>query len=412
MLRDSGHIQEEDAAYAQKRWRRGGRKTAAPPGPIYTVEDAERAVARLRPVPYGEVVDLSPDVRVRFIDAGHILGSAHVQVWLRDGEDRIRLTFSGDIGSGDSRIIRSPESPANTDFLVVESTYGDRYHEAPAARDERLRKTVTNCLDRQGAVIIPAFSVGRTQELVYALNEMVNAHMLPAFKAFVDSPLAISATRVFQKHPECFNRDILEDMHAGDDPFDFPNLQFTRSVDDSKRINTTPPPYIVLSAAGMCNAGRIRHHLLNHLGNRQDLILFVGYQAQNTLGRRIRDGHSPVRILGRQVTVKAEVDAIDGFSAHADRRGLLGWFGGIPEPPRFTLVTHGESPASFALRDALDEQFGARAVVPDLNAVVDLSLANRDLGRLAEEQRDRPRTEPKPDDGSEDAAEPDPDEGT
>ena len=396
MLRDSGHIQEEDANYALKKWRRRGRKTPPPPPPIYTVEDAEKAVTRLRPVPYGEMIDLAPDIRVRLIDAGHILGSAHVELWLRDGDDgeeTVRITFSGDIGSGDSRLIRDPESPSNTDFLIVESTYGNRYHDARGTRDERLRKAITNCIDHNGVVVIPAFSVGRTQEIVYTLNEMITGHALPETPTYVDSPLAISATRVFQKHPECFSRELLADIHSGDDPFDFPKLRFTRSVDASKQINAASPPYIVISAAGMCTAGRIRHHLINHLGKRQDLILFVGFQAENTLGRRIRDGHSPVRIFGRQVEVKARVQAIDGFSAHADRRGLLEWFGGVPEPPAFTLVTHGEKPASFSLRDAIDEQFGANAVVPELGGVIDLTVKNKDLLRKIEAQRKRERTE-------------------
>ncbi len=392
MLRDSAHIQEEDAAYALKRWQRGNKRGQRPAGPLYTIADAERAVTRLRPLPYGEVVDLSPHVRLRLIDAGHILGSANVELWLRDNGESLRLTFSGDVGASDSRIIRDPSPPSTTDFLVMESTYGNRNHDAVGARHEKLRKAIAGTIERNGCVVIPAFSVGRTQEIVYALNEMVEAHTLPTFKAFVDSPLAISATRIFRKHPECYKRELVEDIMSGDDPFEFPNLRFTRSVDDSKAINRTDPPYVVISAAGMCNAGRIRHHLLNHLPNRRDLILFVGYQARNTLGRRIRDGFSPVRVLGQQVNVRARVTAIDGFSAHADRDGLLEWFGGLPEKPAFTIVTHGETPASFALRDALAEQFGARAVVPELGATVDLSLDNRELEAQAEEQQNRTST--------------------
>jgi metallo-beta-lactamase family protein len=389
MLRDSGHIQEEDAAYALKRWRRAKKGGPRPPGPLYTVADAEKATARLQPVPYGEVVDLSPDVRLRLTDAGHILGSANAELWLRGNGETVRLTFSGDLGSGDSRIIRDPAPPSATDFLVMESTYGNRNHDSVAARNEKLRQAIAGTVEDRACVIIPAFSVGRTQEIVYALNEMVEAHLLPRFRAFVDSPLAISATRVFRKHPECFKRELLEDIMGGDDPFDFPDLQFTRAVEDSKAINSTAPPYVVISAAGMCNAGRIRHHLLRHLGNKRDLILFVGYQARNTLGRRIRDGFSPVRVLGQTVRVKARVRAIDGFSAHADRDGLLAWFEALPEPPAFTIVTHGESPASFALRDVLAEQYRAKAVVPELGAVVELSADNRELAAQAEAQQNR-----------------------
>ena len=390
MLRDSAHIQEEDASWAEKKWRRGGKKAEHPPGPLYTVEDAERAVARLRPLPYDGVVDLAPDVRLRLIDAGHILGSANVELSLRDGDRALRLTFSGDIGAGGSPIIRDPSTPSAADFLVMESTYGDRYHDHVEARNEKFRKALSETLGRPGCVVIPAFSVGRTQELLYALNEIEKAHVLPPFKAFVDSPLAISATRIFGKHPECFNRAILQDITAGDDPFDFPNLRMTQTVEESKQINLAEPPYIVISAAGMCNAGRIRHHLLNHLGRKDDLILFVGYQGENTLGRIIKDGRSPVRILGQQVAVKAQVGAIDGFSAHADRQGLLNWFGSMPQPPAFTLVTHGELQASFALRDALQEQFKARALVPELGSTIDLSPDNVDLAKQVAEQENRP----------------------
>jgi metallo-beta-lactamase family protein len=394
MLRDSAHIQEEDASWAEKKWRRGGKKASHPPGPLYTVEDAERAVTRLRPLPYNEVVDLAPNIRLRLTDAGHILGSANVELSLGDGDQRVRLTFSGDIGSGDSRIIRPPQPPAATDFLVMESTYGNRYHDKAAARDEKFRKVLNETLGRNGCVVIPAFSVGRTQELLYLLNETEEAHLLPAFRTFVDSPLAIGATRIFRKHPECFSRELMEDIMGGDDPFDFPNLRMTQTVEESKQINTTAPPYIVLSAAGMCNAGRIRHHLLNHLGRKQDLILFVGYQGENTLGRLIRDGVSPIRILGQRVRVQAHVDAIDGFSAHADRQGLLDWFGSLPQPPAFTVVTHGEPDASFALRDALQEQFQARALVPEIGEVLDLSMDSRGLAERVNQQESRPDKAP------------------
>jgi len=394
MLRDSAHIQEEDAQWADKKWRRGGRKAKHPPGPLYTVEDAEVAVTRLRPLPYDQVVDLAPDVRLRLTDAGHILGSANVELSLREGDRTLRLTFSGDVGAGDSPIIRDPQPPSTTDFLVMESTYGNRNHDRVEARNEKFRKAINDTLARKGCVIIPAFSVGRTQELLYALNELEQAHALPTCSAFVDSPLAIGATRIFRKHPECFSRTILDEIASGDDPFDFPGLQMTQTVEESKRINYAPAPYIVISAAGMCTAGRIRHHLINHLGNENDLVLFVGFQAENTLGRLIRDGRSPVRILGQQVAVKARVAAIDGFSAHADRDGLLKWFGSMPQPPAFTLTTHGEPEASFALRDALQEQFGVRALVPELGGVIDLDPDNRDLANLVAEQESRPDRKP------------------
>ncbi|MGQ9731297.1 MAG: MBL fold metallo-hydrolase RNA specificity domain-containing protein [Candidatus Zipacnadales bacterium] len=389
MLRDAGHIQEEDAAWALERWKRSGRKVKAPRGPLYTVADAERVVTHLRGISYNEIIDLAPGVRIRLRDAGHILGSAHLELWLHDTRQWLHITFSSDIGSGESQIVRAPQPPSRTDFLVIESTYGDRNHEPATERNEKLRRLLFQTLKQGGCVVIPAFSVGRTQELLYALNEMEQTHTLPVCQTFVDSPLAISATRIFQKHPECYKRELLEDILKGDDPFDFPGLQFSRTVEESKRINSISPPYIVISAAGMCNAGRIRHHLLNHLGNPRDLVLFVGYQAENTLGRLIRDGHSPIRILGQLVHVRAKVAELDGFSAHADREGLLHWFSSLLEPPAFTFVTHGELQASFALRDALHKEFSARALVPELGAVVDLCVDNGALIQQVQEQENR-----------------------
>ena len=391
MLRDSAHIQEEDALYEAKKFRRG-QLGEPPPEPLYTIADAEAAQSHFRPVPYGEMVELSENIRFRLIDAGHILGSAHVEITLREGAQQVRLTFSGDIGTGDNPLLRNPEVPAATDFLVMESTYGDRAHEDAAVRVDLLRQIVAAADERRGCVVIPAFAVGRTQELLYFLNNLIEGHTLPAVLTFVDSPLAMEATRVFRKHPECYNAALRERILGGDDPFDFPNLHFTRTTDESKAINTTAPPYVVLSAAGMCNAGRIRHHLLNHLGNRQDTILFVGYQAKETLGRRIKDGFSPVKIMGETIPVRAKIAAIEGFSAHADRNGLLAWFGRLPQPPGITFVTHGEPPASFSLRDALDQQCHAQALVPDVGQVVDLSLDNPALAAQVQAQVNRPVT--------------------
>jgi metallo-beta-lactamase family protein len=392
MLADSAKIQEEDAAYETKKRQRGELPGRGPAEPLYTMEDAEATATRLRPVPYGEVVQLSEDIRFRLIDAGHILGSSSAEVWLRDGDRPTRLTFSGDIGATGNPLLRDPEVPSATDFLVMESTYGNREHEPPETRSSRLREIVGAAVSRPGCVVIPSFSVGRTQEVVYILNGLVESHALPRLKAFVDSPLALEATGVFRKHPECFNRALRDQIAGGDDPFDFPFLHFTRTVDESKAINTMPPPLVIISAAGMCNAGRIRHHLLHHLGRREDTILFVGYQAQNTLGRRIKEGLDPIRIMGETIHVRARIEAIEGFSAHADRAGLLDWFGRIPGPPGLTFVTHGETPASLALRDALEQTHQAQALVPDPGQVVDLSLDNQALLEQVRQQATRPFT--------------------
>ncbi len=390
MLRDSAHIQEEDAAYLQRKWRQAGRRGPEPPPPLYTLEDAEAAIERLRPVRYRELCELDDGLRVRFSDAGHILGSAFVEVWVEDSGQSVKVAFSGDLGSERNLLLRDPAVLDDADFLLIESTYGDRLHESAEDRSRCFREVVQSSIQRGGALIIPAFSVGRTQEIMYQLNNLVESHVTTAVPTFIDSPLAMRATSIFRKHPECYNTQTKALLSSGDDPFDFPKLSFTRSVQASKEINATAAPYIVISASGMCEAGRIRHHLRHHIENPQDTILFVGFQAAHTLGRRIVEGVSPIRIFSREHLVRARIESISGFSAHADRQGLLGWYGQIQEKPWLTFVTHGEPTASGALRDALAEQFGKFAYVPELGEAVELVREDSWLRGAAEAQRGQP----------------------
>ena len=390
MLPDSAHIQEEDASFARRKWQKAGRQGPAPAPPVYTAEDAEAALKRFRRVRYGEVCDLAEGLRVRFNDAGHILGSAFVEVWVQDGERTTKVAFSGDLGSARSLLLRPPATLDDADFLVMESTYGNREHESVEDRSRHFQDVVTATIQRAGALVIPSFSVGRTQEIIYELNGLVEGHTIRAVPTFIDSPLAASATDIFRKHPECYNAQTKELLSGGDDPFDFPKLRFTRSVDESKAINSVPGPLIIISASGMCEAGRIRHHLRQHIENPEDAVLFVGFQAEHTLGRLLLDGASTVRFFGGEYAVRAHIESIEGFSAHADRSELLEWYGQTLNRPWVTFVTHGEPEASAALRDAVAEQFGTLTYVPELGEAVELVRDDEWLQRAATSQRGQP----------------------
>ena len=401
MLPDSANIQEEDAAFALRKWHKAGRRGPQPSPPVYTAADAEAALERLRPVHYGEVCDLGEGLRVRFSEAGHILGSAFLEVWVRDGERTVKVAFSGDLGSARSLLLRPPATLDDADFLVLESTYGNREHESVEDRSRHFREVVEATTGRAGALVIPSFSVGRTQEIIYELNGLVESHTIRAVPTFIDSPLAASATDIFRKHPECYNARTKELLGSGDDPFDFPKLQFTRSVEASKAINTIEGPLIVISASGMCDAGRIRHHLRQHLSDPQDTVLFVGFQAEHTLGRLLLDGAPAVRLFGAEYPVRAHIESIEGFSAHADRKELLAWYGQTLTRPWVTFITHGEPEASAALRDVVAEQFGTLTYVPEPGEGVELVRDDGWLRSAATNQRGQPC--PAPEDEAGDA---------
>jgi len=322
MLLDSAHIQVSDATYANKK---RARKGEAPVEPLYDRDDAVASLHHFVASGYGQSVEVGPGVRLTYRDAGHILGSALTVLDMDESGQRTRLLFTGDLGRKNLPILRDPQVVSGVDVLLIESTYGNRDHEPPEEAEDRLRRVINRTYRRAGKVIIPAFSVGRTQEIVYALHRLTEARAIPPLPIYVDSPLSANVTEIFRLHPECYDEALSDFVIANGhrDPFGFSRLTYVRDVEESKRLNTLREPAVIISASGMCEAGRILHHLKNNIEDRRNTILFVGFQAEHTLGRYILEGHKTVKIFGEKYQVRADVKSIDGYSAHADRTELL-----------------------------------------------------------------------------------------
>lgn len=355
MLADSAHIQEKDFEFLQRHGRAGPEAA-----PLYTLRDAVRAQELIVGVPYRRIHHLRKHLSVEYYDAGHILGSASVDIRIGEGSPQ-RLVFSGDIGRSGLPIIRDPDPPGGpVDTLIIESTYADRDHESVAGAEEHLGEVVRRVAARGGKVLVPSFAVGRTQELVYSLNQLFRLHKIPQVPVFIDSPLAIEATTVFRTHPDVFDRS--ERLVDSNDPiFDFSLVQYTRDVEESRRLNTLQGPAVIIAASGMAESGRILHHLRNHAGDHRNCVLFVGYQGENTLGRRIQDGAKLVKVFGEETDIRAEVETIGGYSAHADRSELRAWVKRIGGPIRRAFCVHGEGAALEAMAAILREE-GVREV--------------------------------------------------
>jgi len=354
ILRDSAKVQEQDVKFVNTV--RAG-QGLPPTTPLYTDDEAEQAIKRLSPVPYHRAFQVGA-ATCTFYDAGHILGSAVTAV---EAEGRT-IVFSGDLGRQGAPILRDPQPPPAADVLLLESTYGDRDHDTFAHGEQQLAEAVAATVRRGGRVLIPAFAVGRTQDITYALHRLRDAGRVPAVPVFVDSPMAVDATDIFRSHPECFDEQTQAYLRHGD-PFGFKKLHYIRSVEESKQLNGLAEPFVVLATSGMCESGRIRHHLRHHIGDPRSSLLIVSFQAAHTLGRRLADGVSPVNIFGEPHDVRLEVRRIDAFSAHADRTNLLAWVRRIPKVGRIFLV-HGEEAQAISLAGCLRSQ-GFDAAVPD-----------------------------------------------
>ena len=361
---DSASIQQEDARWELKRWRRRGEEGPEPPGPIYTVPEAQAALRLIVPCQYGDQYDLPGDVQVRFLDAGHILGSSSVELWVPENGQTRRVVFSGDLGRRDRPIIRDPQIPEPADVAILESTYGGRLHDPWAQTLESFLTITRTTLERGGHVIIPAFAVGRTQDVLFCLRDPERRHELPPAPIFVDSPMALNATEVFRQHTELFDEETQEAIRRGDSPFDFPGLEYLRSMRDSLPLNEMTEPFIVVSASGMCSGGRIRHHLHHHLEHPEDTLLFVGYQAEETLGRDIVEGVKEVELFGTVHPVLCDVVYLEGFSAHADQAGLIHWGEQVTGPDGKLFLIHGEVDSLEILQARLQETMGDRVLVP------------------------------------------------
>ena len=375
MLRDSAHIQEQDIEYLN---RKRERNDLPPLEPLYTMEDAEKTLTLLSGSAYGQTRRLAPGVSVTFHDAGHILGSAFVVLDIeKNGNGRpVRLVFSGDLGRKHRPIIRDPEICAEADALIIESTYGDRLHEQHDFGEDRLAAIINEAWRRGGKVIVPAFAVGRTQELVYAVHRLISAKKIPeSLPVYVDSPLATEATGIYRRHPEDWDAetdDFLK-QYGASDPFGFPCLRYTRTREESMKLNTLKGPAVIISASGMAENGRILHHLKNNIGDDRTTILFVGFQAQHTLGRRLAEGQTKVRIFGLEHTVKARVEKMDGLSAHADRDELLEWVRGFTRRPSRVFVVHGEEEAALSFAGTLKQNGFSSVDVPSRDDVREIS---------------------------------------
>ena len=354
MLRDAGHIQEEDAEYVNKKRDRQG---LPPVEPLYTVEDATQSLTHFVSVSYGRPMSLAPGVTVTFCDAGHILGSSVVVLDVEETGSKKRILFSGDLGRKGVPILRDPQVVEGVDYLIIESTYGDRLHDPVELMDEELREVILSTYRQGGKVIVPAFAVGRTQDLVYALHRLVRAQRLPDLPIYVDSPLAVNVTEVFRLHPECYDQETRTFMEAGNglDPFGFGRLNYVRSVEQSKDLNFLREPAIIISASGMAEAGRILHHLKNNIEDRRNTILIVSWQAPHTLGRRLADREQRVKIFGEVYDRKAEVATIGGFSAHAGQDFLLDYCRAVQGQVKEIFLVHGEPRPAGALAEKLKE---------------------------------------------------------
>jgi metallo-beta-lactamase family protein len=352
MLLDSGHIQEGDVEYVNKKRRRQG---LAPIEPVYTVEEARASLKSLVSVDYDRPFTVAPGVQATLYDAGHILGSAMIALDMQEDGRSYRLCFTGDLGRVHLPVLRDPEVVPNVDYLLIESTYGNRLHGPIDKAGDALRDAVRETYDRGGKVIIPAFAVGRTQDIIYDLHKLMQGGRLPPVRVYVDSPLAVNATKVFRLHPECYDQEMTQLLRQREDPFGFYRLQYTRSVEESKALNYLHEPCIIISASGMCEGGRILHHLKNNIGDPRNTVLFVGFQAEDTLGRKLVDGFKTVPIFGEPYEVRAEVRTIDGYSAHADHNELLNYVSRVMANGRLRRVfcVHGDLDACQAMAEGI-----------------------------------------------------------
>jgi metallo-beta-lactamase family protein len=368
LLPDSAHLQEEDALYAAKK----GYSNHKPPLPLYTTGEAQQALTQFQDIPRADPFTINPQFSTKPHDAGHILGSSWLELTITEGGKKTLVVFSGDIGRYDQPILKDPESPTRADYLLCESTYGDREHAAGSVADE-LADVINQTAKRGGAVVIPAFAVGRTQTLMFYLKQLVAAKRIPDLPVYVDSPMAISVTALYRDHPEDHDLDFTKQETNGDgDPLNLHEVHMTRTVDESKAINDVVSPCIIVSASGMATGGRILHHLAHRLPDSRSTVMLVGYQGEGTRGRQLLDGARYLNIHGESIPVRARVVDVGQLSAHAGKSELLRWLSGFQAPPRQTFLVHGELVALNALRDAVTAQFRWPVTIPEQEQSFDL----------------------------------------
>ena len=380
MLPDSGHIQEMENEWKNRKRVRKGEKEIEP---LYTAEDAVRCLEIFEPVNYDEIIEITPEIHARFNDAGHMLGSSIIEVWVNEDGKEVKTVFTGDIGNNDIPLLSEPTMIEDTDYLVMESTYGSRLHLKNQEKAQMFLDIVSETLDNGGTVVIPSFAVGRTQEILYEINKLKDIIDDEEFKrkyktlmkaaVYVDSPLAISATEVFKENMELFDEETQKQIASGDNPLEFPGLQFTRTADESKALNEDNTPSIIISASGMCEVGRIKHHLKHNLWNPNSTVLFVGYQAPGTLGYSIVNGAKKVKIFGEEIAVNARIEYIEGYSGHADQEGLMNFIYSFIKKPKHIFLVHGEPESQDVLEEKIEQETGIGVTIPEFGETYELN---------------------------------------
>ena len=397
MLPDSGHIQETEIEWKNRKRKREGKE---PMPPLYTAQDALNCLELFSPVSYDEIIEIDENIRVRFNDAGHMLGSSIIEVWITENDETKKIVFTGDLGNNDIPLLDSPTMIESADYLVMESTYGNRLHIRNDDKAKIFLDIVSETLDKGGTVVIPSFAVGRTQEILYEINKLKEQNKdndefqkkyqtLMHVPVFVDSPLAISATEIFKENMNLFEEDVREQILNGDNPLEFPGLQFTKTAEESKSLNEMDKPAIIISASGMCEVGRIKHHLKHNLWNPKSTILFVGYQAPGTLGRNIVDGAKKVRIFGEEIAVNARIEYIEGYSGHADQEWLLNFVYSFTNAPKQIFLVHGEPEGQVILKQKLEESTEIPITIPDFGETYELNDELQMIGKAKDGVKER-----------------------
>jgi len=380
MLPDSGHIQEMENEWKNRKRVRKGEKEVPP---LYTAEEAAKCLEIFQEVQYDEIIEITKDIQVRFNDAGHMLGSSIIELWVTEDGKTTKTVFTGDLGNNDIPLLGEPTMIETADTLVMESTYGSRLHIRNDEKATMFLDIVSQTLDNGGTVVIPSFAVGRTQEILYEINKLKDIIKDEEFKrkyktlmkasVYVDSPLAISATEVFRENTYLFDDEVKEEIMKGDNPLEFPGLEFTRTADESKALNENPRPSIIISASGMCEVGRIKHHLKHNLWNPKSTILFVGYQAPGTLGYNIVNGAKRVKIFGEEIAVNARVEYIEGYSGHADQQGLMNFVYSFIKKPKNIFLVHGEPESQEVLKEKLETETNIPVIIPEFGETYDIN---------------------------------------
>ena len=380
MLPDSGHIQEQESEWKNRKRIRKGEE---PREPLYTAEEAVRCLEVFEPVKYDEIIEITPQIHARFNDAGHMLGSSIIEVWVEENGRQLKTVFSGDLGNSDIPLLSEPTMIEDADYLVMESTYGSRLHMRNDQKAELFLDIVSETLDNGGTVVIPSFAVGRTQEILFEIDKLKNTRQDEEFErkyrtlmkapVYVDSPLAISATEVFKENMELFDEETQNEISKGENPLEFPGLKFTMTADESKALNEDPTPSIIISASGMCDVGRIKHHLKHNLWNPKSTILFVGYQAPGTLGYNIVNGAKTVKIFGEEIAVNARVEYIEGYSGHADQEGLMNFIYSFIQKPKHIFLVHGEEESQEVLKEKIETEAKLPVTIANFGETYELS---------------------------------------